>query len=276
MQECMAMLSTSMLSAPAAEPDFGGHEEVCDLMLAAAAACADIDGCVEVCGICDASEDESETTVICGEGLVKFVELVTAQDNGCRPEECADGRGSDGFCLVAEEVLTEEEAAELEDAEVLAWEDYGLEGCAEINLGTCDKDGVLYCYNTVAGWEECPGQPTFGGCEHDPDDPLSLTGFGQIAGQEPRVVLAAGDWTAVICLEGNDLFDGQASHFSMYLMPVAADGSYVYERSITLAKAEAVIEGEWRQEFTVESETVYEVWVTPEGDGRWTLRLSNA
>ena len=64
-------------------------------------------------------EPDPADLVICGEGLVKIDELITDEDNGCRPETCAGERGANGQCLIIEdELLTEEEAAELlENAE---------------------------------------------------------------------------------------------------------------------------------------------------------------
>ncbi len=104
-------------------------------------------------------EPDPADLVICGEGLVKIDELITDEDNGCRPETCAGERGANGQCLIIEdELLTEEEAAELlENAELVPWEEYGPEGCTQVSPSVCeDASGVLLCDIGIGSWQPCP------------------------------------------------------------------------------------------------------------------------
>ena len=154
----------------------------------------------------DAHEDEAsgpvDAAVECGPGMALIEAHVTDTDNGCRPEACEAGRGDDGHCLPAEEPLTEEEAAALEDVEPIPYDEYGLEGCTEVSPGVCDKDGVLHCY-TVEGWTECPGQPSGDNpCdgESGPDGSITVIGADTITGLD--IDLSAGQWEAVSCAHG--------------------------------------------------------------------------
>ena len=212
-----------------------------------------------------------DSGAVCEDGLTRFEDLVTEEDNGCRPQVCDNGRGDDGHCLFAEEELTEEEAAALADADPLPWEEYGLEGCTEVALGMCDLDGVLHCHNTITGWAECPGQPSGDPCIYDGSDPLSLRGSIQVTGQVPEIVLEAGVYDIHVCLWDNDVATGEPEAFAVFI----ADSTYQVQ-SDAVWVTEGVAAGEWRAEIVVPegfTEPLV-VHVTPEGGGMWVVQFS--
>ena len=219
-----------------------------------------------------------DSGAVCEDGLTRFEDLVTEEDNGCRPEVCDDGRGDDGHCLFAEEELTEEEAAALEDIEPLPWEEYGLDGCTEVALGVCDLDGVLHCHNTITGWAECPGGGTAaeGSCPAvEPDDPFAFTGPLLANEAVPLVLMEEGTWRIDACVRGNDLTTGEPSRFTVSLFtPPNEEGR---GKGGVLFDEEAVVNGEWTTEIYLvwgEYEPLpFELWVTPVGGGTWTVHI---
>ena len=219
------------------------------------------------------STQEDTEQVICGEGMTLMAEHATADDNGCRPEECETGRGGRGHCLLDEEPLEETQAAEAEDNAVLDWEDYGLQDCVETGPGVCERDGVLFCHDTIDGWNECPGQPSGDPCEHDDSDPLSITGSIQVTGAIPEVVLAPGTYRIDVCLWGNNVTTGEPAPFAVFI----ADSSYAVQ-SDAVWETTGVVEGRWAAEITVPEDfndaVAVAVHVTPEGGGTWVVRFS--
>ena len=217
-------------------------------------------------------EPDPADLVICGEGLVKIDELITDEDNGCRPETCAGERGANGQCLIIEdELLTEEEAAELlENAELVPWEEYGPEGCTQVSPGVCeDASGVLLCDIGVDGWQPCPGGSSNAEACPTPasGDPLALTGSRQTTGAE--VNLTEGEWVAEICVRGNDLTTGQPSQFTAVVHE--PDFSFV---SFLVPIVQEVVDGDWTQPFTLDQDRSLEVAVTPAGGGTWTITFT--
>ena len=228
-----------------------------------------------------------EQDVICGEGLTLMEEFVTDTDNGCRAEMCDDGRDDHGNCALppADEPMTEEEVAEL-PTETIPYEEYGLEGCTAVSLGMCNRDGVLFCYDTVEGWAECPGQPSGDPCEQDETDDLSFTGSSvQTTGQIPEVTLTPGTWTVSACVTDNDVTTGVASPFQMALIPDLDAGhhyrlpegeTWANNYPAVLFRSESVVDGEWSRTIIVPSEGQpallnMEVAVTAEGGGTWVI-----
>ena len=228
-----------------------------------------------------------EQNVICGDGLVLMEEFVTDTDNGCRAEMCDDGRDDHGNCALppADEPMTEEEVAEL-PTETIPYEEYGLEGCTAVSLGMCNRDGVLFCYDTVEGWAECPGQPSGDPCEQDETDDLSFTGSSvQTTGQIPEVTLTPGTWTVSACVTDNDVTTGVASPFQMALIPDLDAGhhyrlpegeTWANNYPAVLFRSESVADGEWSRTIIVPSEGQpallnMEVAVTAEGGGTWVI-----
>ena len=207
----------------------------------------------------------------CGEGMTLMAEHATADDNGCRPEECETGRGSGGHCLLDEEPLEETEAAEAEDNALLDWEDYGLQDCVETGPGVCERDGVLFCHDTIDGWNECPGQPSGDPCEHDDSDPMSITGSIQVTGAIPEVVLAPGTYRIDVCLRGNNVTTGEPAPFAVFI----ADSTYAVQ-SDAVWETTGVVEGRWAAEITVPEDfnDAVAVHATPEGGGTWVVRFS--
>ena len=205
--------------------------------------------------------------VVCGEGLTMMEEFITDTDNGCRPESCEGDRGDDGHCLLVERELTEEEVAEL-PTETIPYDEYGLEGCTEVSLGVCEQDGVLYCHDTVEGWNECLGQPSGDPCEHDESDPLSFAGSTQ--SQPASVTLPAGVWSVSVCLANNNVRTGQPEPFLVSMIAVNNDG-----RLYRLVPSETVVDGLWEQ--TIEAPAGLDrarLSVTPEGDGSWVITFT--
>ena len=228
-----------------------------------------------------------EQDVICGDELVLMEKFVTDTDNGCRPEMCDDGRDHHGDCALppADEPMTEEEVAEL-PTETIPYEEYGLEGCTEVSLRMCNRDGVLFCYDTVEGWAECPGQPSGDPCEQDETDDLSFTGSGvQTTGQIPEVTLTPGTWTVSACVTDNDVTTGVASPFQMALIPDLDAGhhyrlpegeTWANNYPAVLFRSESVVDGEWSRTIIVPSEGQpallnMRVAVTAEGGGTWVI-----
>ena len=217
-----------------------------------------------------------DSGAVCEDGLTRFEDLVTEEDNGCRPQVCDNGRGDDGHCLFAEEELTEEEAAALADADPLPWEEYGLEGCTEVALGMCDLDGVLHCHNTITGWAECPGGGTAaeGSCPAvEPDDPFAFTGPLLANEAVPLVLMEEGTWRIDACVRG--MTTGEPSRFTVSLFtPPNEEGR---GKGGVLFDEEAVVNGEWTTEIYLvwgEYEPLpFELWVTPVGGGTWTVHI---
>ena len=205
-----------------------------------------------------------EQDVICGDGLVLLAEFVTDTDNGCRPEMCDDGRTDHGDCQLPpeDEPMTEEEVAEL-PAETIPQEDYGLEGCTEVSLGVCDQDGLLFCHDTVEGWNECPGQPSEG-CTKNDAAAFAYDHLDQPTGNELlSPSLSPGVWklTARVC--GNDTMTGNPSGFVVSVRG-SATIAHIYQ--------ESVVDWFGEQSFTITEDTgAIEVWVTPEGNGQWVV-----
>ena len=211
-----------------------------------------------------------EQDVICGEGLTLMEEFVTDTDNGCRPEMCDDGRTDRGDCQLPpeDEPMTAEEVAAVVDAEPLAPEEYIPEGCTEVSLGVCEQDGMTYCHDTIAGWAECPGQPTGDPCEHDVDNPLSYSGSTQ--SQPESVTLPAGTWLVTVCLTSNDLATGQPEPFLANMIAVNNGGLFYL-----FASEESVVDGSWQQ--TIEAPDGLDqanLNVTPEGGGFWVITFA--
>ena len=219
--------------------------------------------------------------VVCGEGLERFDEYVAFDDNGCRPEACDSGRGDDGYCLLVEEEQTAQLTSD-DPTETVPWDEYGLEGCAEVSPGVCDLDGVIYCHDTSTGWTECPGQPdTDATCEHDADDPLSLTGTVQTTGEIPTVTLSPATWSIGVCVWSNDVTTGQAASFLVVLREQVAEGAFIRKE---LVNEPSIVTGEWFLEhiFTTtffedfnREQIVFEVRVTPEGGGYWVITFNS-
>ena len=208
--------------------------------------------------------EEVEPEVICGEGLTLMEEFVTDTDNGCRAEICDDGRDHHGDCALppADEPMTEEEVMEL-PTETIPQEEYGLEGCTEVSLGVCDKDGLLFCYDTIEGWNECPGQPSEG-CTKNEAAAFAYDHLDQPTGYEIlSPVLSPGVWklTARVC--GNDAVTGNPSGFVVSISG-AVTIAYIYQ--------ESVVDWFGEQSFTITEDTgTIDVWVTPEGGGQWVV-----
>ena len=205
-----------------------------------------------------------ERDVICGDGLVLLAEFVTDTDNGCRPEMCDDGRTDHGDCQLPpeDEPMTEEEVAEL-PTETIPQEEYGLEGCTEVSLGVCDQDGLLFCHDTVEGWNECPGQPSEG-CTKNDAAAFAYDHLDQPTGNELlSPSLSPGVWklTARVC--GNDTMTGNPSGFVVSVRG-SATIAHIYQ--------ESVVDWFGEQSFTITEDTgAIEVWVTPEGNGQWVV-----
>ena len=221
-------------------------------------------------------EPDPADLVICGEGLVKIDELITDEDNGCRPETCAGERGANGQCLIIEdELLTEEEAAELlENAELVPWEEYGPEGCTQVSPGVCeDASGVLLCDIGVDGWQPCPGGSSNAEACPTPasDDPLAFT--GSVQAQSPQVNLTEGEWTAEICLRDNDLKTGVPRHFRASLIFWSAPGEIL--GVVQLVDAAAIVEGNWTETFSLPAGIPpAELAMVPVGGGTWTTTFT--
>ena len=192
------------------------------------------------------AEDADAEAAACADGMALMEEFATGSDDGCRPETCENGRDDRGECLAVEaDPAGEEPAAASEEGDPLPWDAYGLEGCTQVSLGVCDLDGVRYCHDTVTGWAECPGQPSGDPCDHDPADPLSVTGSFLITGQIPEVVLTAGLWTMHVCLSGNNIATGNAEPFQVALFsPIGESGGWPWPPAVL--GPETVTDGFWQ------------------------------